>query len=133
MNCQTGLKNKQTKKHYTITVDPRTKFGLRKGDCFAKRRHFLVFFFGDHEFFSHQSYLFRLLILFPKNSKNQMLEVAKVLKFTFFSIRSLKRLTPAISQIFPVTPIFFKTLTTGTKVGIIPKSEKNPDSRHGRP
>ena len=52
-----------------------------------------------------------------------MLEVAKVLKLTLFSVRSLKSLTPAFSQ------IFFKILTTGTKGGIIPKSERNPDVR----
>ena len=33
------------------------------------------------------------------------------------------------SQIFPVTSIFFKILKTGTKGGIIPKSERNPDVR----
>ena len=36
-----------------------------------------------------------------------MLEVAKVLKLTLFSVKCLKSLTPAFSQIFPVTPIFF--------------------------
>ena len=85
------------------------------------------FFFGDHEFFSHQS---DLLILFTKNSKSLMLEVAKVLKLTLFSVKSLKSLTPAFSQIFPVTPIFFKILTTGTKGSIIPKSEGIPDVRN---
>ena len=59
----------------------------------------------------------------PKTSKSLMLEVAKVLKLTLFSIRSLKSLTPAFSQIFLVTPIFFKILTTGTKGSIIPRSE----------
>ena len=44
----------------------------------------------------------------PKTSKSLMLEVAKVLKLTLFSVRSLKSLTPAFSQIFPVTPIFFQ-------------------------
>ena len=58
-----------------------------------------------------------------------MLEVAKVLKLTLFSVRSLKSLTPAFSQIFPETPIFLKILTTGTKGGIIPKSEGFPDVR----
>ena len=43
-----------------------------------------------------------------------MLEVAKVLKLTLFSVRSRK--TPAFSQIFPDYPIFFvKILTTGAK------------------
>ena len=65
----------------------------------------------------------------PKNSKSLMLEVAKVLKLTLFSVRSLKSLTPAFSQIFPVTPIFFKILTTGTKGNIILKSEGVPDVR----
>ena len=32
--------------------------------------------------------------------------VAKALKLTLFSVRSLKTLTPAYSQIFPVTPLF---------------------------
>ena len=59
-----------------------------------------------------------------------MLKVAKVHKLTLFSVRSLKSLTPAFSQIFPVTPFFFKILTTGTKEGgIIPKSEGIPDVR----
>ena len=58
-----------------------------------------------------------------------MLEVAKVLKLTFFSVRSLKSLIHAFSQIFPVTPIFFKILTTGTKGSIVPKSEEVPDVR----
>ena len=58
-----------------------------------------------------------------------MLEVAKVLKFTLFSVRSLESLTPAFSQIFPVTPTFFKILTTGTKGDIMPKSEGVPDIR----
>ena len=65
-----------------------------------------------------------------------MLEVAKVLKLTFFSVKSLKSLTPAFSQIFPVIPIFFKIPTTGTKGGIILKSEGIPDVRdwrHGLP
>ena len=58
-----------------------------------------------------------------------MLEVAKVLKLTLFSVRSLKSLTPAFSQIFPVTPIFFKILSAGTKGSIISKSEGVPDVR----
>ena len=66
----------------------------------------------------------------PKTSKSLMLEVAKVLKLTLFSVRSLISLTPAFSQIFHVTPIFFfKILTTGTKRSIIPKSEGVPDVR----
>ena len=59
-----------------------------------------------------------------------MLEVAKVLKLTLFSVRSLKSLTPAFSQIFKVTPIFFfEILTIGTKGSKIPKSEGVPDVR----
>ena len=65
----------------------------------------------------------------PKTSKSLVLEVARVLKLTFFSVRSLKSLTPDFSQIFPVTPIFFKILTTGTKGSIISKSEGVPDVR----
>ena len=65
----------------------------------------------------------------PKNSKSLMLEVDKVPKLTLFSVRSLKSLSPAFSQIFPVTPIFFKILTTGTKGSIIPKSKGLPDAR----
>ena len=37
-----------------------------------------------------------------------MLEVAKVLKSTLFSVGSLKSLAPAFSQIFPVTSNFFQ-------------------------
>ena len=62
-----------------------------------------------------------------KNSKSLMLEVTCVLKLTLFSVRSLKSLTSAFSQIFPVTPIFFKILTTGNRGGIILKSEGVPD------
>ena len=58
-----------------------------------------------------------------------MLEVVKVPKLTLLSVRSLKSLTPAFSQIFPVNPIIFKILTTGTKGVIIPKAERNPDVR----
>ena len=65
----------------------------------------------------------------PRTSKSLMLDVAKVLKLTLFSVRSLKSLTPSFSQIFPVTPIFFKILTTGTKGSIIPESEGVPDVR----
>ena len=65
----------------------------------------------------------------PKNSKGLMLEVAKVLKLTLFSVRSLKSLTPAFFHIFPVTPIFFKFLTTGAKGGKKKKSEGVPDVR----
>ena len=50
--------------------------------------------------------------LHQKNSKSLVLEVAKVLKLTLFSVRFLKSLTPAFSQIFPVPPIFFKIVTT---------------------
>ena len=59
-----------------------------------------------------------------------MLEVAKVLKLTLFSVKSLKSLTPAFSQFFSVTPTFFKILITGTKGGIISKSEGVPDVRN---
>ena len=65
-----------------------------------------------------------------------MLEVAKVLKLTLSAIRSLKSLTPAFSQIFPVMPFVFKILTTGNKESIIPKSElvhDVRDERCGRP
>ena len=69
------------------------------------------------------------LILFidPLHQKNSslMLEVAKVLKLTLFSVRSLKTLTPLFSQIFPMTPVFVKILTTGTKGCVIQKSEGN--------
>ena len=58
-----------------------------------------------------------------------MLEAAKVLKLILFSVRFLNSLTPTFIQIFPVTPIFFKILTTGTEVGIIPKSDGVPDVR----
>ena len=88
----------------TITADPRIKFGLRKGDCFVKSCLFPEFFFGDHELFSTS---FVYWSSSPKTSKSLMLEVAKVLKLTLYSVRSLKSLTPAFSQIFPVTPIFF--------------------------
>ena len=43
----------------------------------------------------------------PKNSEILMSEVAKALKLTLFTVRSLETLTPAFSQIFSVTSIFF--------------------------
>ena len=52
-----------------------------------------------------------------------MLKVAKVLKLTLFPARSLKTLTLAFSQIFPVTPMFVNILTKGTTGCIIQKSE----------
>ena len=36
----------------TITVDPRIKFGLEKGEFFVKKCHFPAFFFGDDDFIS---------------------------------------------------------------------------------
>ena len=48
---------------------------------------------------------------------------------TFLCQRYLKSLTAAFSQIFPVTPSFFKILTIGTNRSIIPKSEGVPDVR----
>ena len=44
----------------------------------------------------------------PKNKEILMSEVAKALKLTLFTVRSLKALTPAFSQIFSVTPNFFQ-------------------------
>ena len=60
-----------------------------------------------------------------------MLEVAKVLILTRFSVRSLKSLTLAlILPNFPGDPNFFvKILMTGTNGGIIPKSEEVLDVR----
>ena len=58
-----------------------------------------------------------------------MLEVAKVLTLTLFSVRSLK-FDPRFLPNFPGDPNFFlKILTTGTKGSIIPKSEGVPDVR----
>ena len=56
-----------------------------------------------------------------------MSEVAKALKLTLFTAKTLKTLTPAFSQIFSVTLNFFKILTTGTKGGILPKSDGDLD------
>ena len=113
-----------------ITVDLRIKFGLRKGNCFVKKVIiFLSFSSVIMSFFLTNRTSFVYQSSSPKTSKSLMLEVAKVLKLTLFSVRSLKSLTPAFSQIFPVTPIFFKILTTGTKGSIIPKSEGVPDVR----
>ena len=39
----------------TITVDPRIKFDLKKGDCFVKKCQFTEFFFSDHDYFSYHS------------------------------------------------------------------------------
>ena len=113
-----------------ITVDPRIKFGLRKRDCFVKKVVIFPSFSSViMNFFLTNRTSFVCWSSSPKTSKSLMLEVAKVLKLTLFSVRFLKSLTPAFSQIFPVTPIFFKILTTGTKGSIIPKSEEVHDVR----
>ena len=67
------------------------------------------------------------LSISPKNSEILMSEVAKALKLTLFTVRSLETLTPDFSHSFSVTPIFFKILTTGTKGGILPKSDGDLD------
>ena len=107
-SCKKYCLHNSTLLGITITVDPRIKFGLRKGDCYVKKLSFPKFFFGDHEFFSHRLGLIRLLILFTKNIKSMILEAAKVLKLILFSVRSLKSSTPTFSQIFPVTPTFIQ-------------------------
>ena len=58
-----------------------------------------------------------------------MLEVAKVLKLTLFSARSLKSLISRLLPNFKGDPIFFKILTAGTDGGIIPKSKGVLDVR----
>ena len=114
----------------SITVDPGIKVGLRKGRLFRQKVViFLSFSSVITIFFLTNRTSFVYWSSSPKASKSLMLEVAKVLKLTLFSVRSLKSLTPAFSQIFQVTPIFFKILTTGTKWSIIPKSEGVPDVR----
>ena len=50
-------------------------------------------------------------------------------KIDILSVRSLKSSTATFSQIFSVSTIFFKILTAGSKVGIIPKSEGVSDVR----
>ena len=56
-----------------------------------------------------------------------MLEVAKVLKLTLFSVRSVKTLTMLSPKFFSGDPDFFEILTTGTKGCIIQKSEGTSD------
>ena len=97
---------------------------------FRQKMSFSRVFSVTKNFFSLVVLISFINPLHQKNSKSLMLEVAKVLKLTLFSVRSLKSLTSAFSQIFLVTSIFFfKILTTGAKGGIIPKSERNPDVR----
>ena len=90
----------------TITVDPWIKFGLRKGDRFVKKLSFSCVCL-------RWLWIFSLIELIPfidplhqKNRKSLMLEVAKVLKLTLLSVRSLKTLTAAFSQILSVIPFF---------------------------
>ena len=137
-SCQKYCLHKSTLWGITIIVDPRIKFGLRKGDCFVKKLSFSrAFLRWPWIFFSPIGLALFIDPLHQKNSKSLMLEAAKVLKLTLFFVKSLKSLTPAFSQIFPVTPFFFKILTTDTKGSIIPKSEGVPDvkktQRDGRP
>ena len=102
-----------------ITVDPRIKFGLRKGDCFVEKMSCSPIFFAvTMNFFLTNLTYFVYWSSSPKNNKTLMLEVAKILKLTLVSGISLKSLTPASYQIF-----------RWTKLGIIPKSERNPDVR----
>ena len=99
----------------TITVDPPIKFGVQEGRLFLQKG---VIFPSSSSvtmnFFSPIRLIFFIDPLHQKESKSLMLEVAKVLKFELFSVRSLKSWTPSFSQIFPVTPVFFKIFTTGT-------------------
>ena len=100
------------------------------GDCFVKKDViFQSFSSVTMNFFSSNRNNLVYGSSSPKNSKSLMLQVAKVLKLTLFSVRSLTSLTPAFSQIFSVIPLFLKILTTGTKGGIIPKSERNLEVR----
>ena len=145
-SCKKYCLHNSTLWRITITVDPRIKFGLRKGDCFVKKLSFSrvllrwswIFFLANRTSFVYRSSS-------SKTSKSLMLKVAKVLKLTLFSVKSLKSLTLAFSQIFSVkslksltlafsqifsvTQFFFKILTIGTKGSIIPKSEGVPDVR----
>ena len=73
--------------------------GLGREKVWLKGVIFSVFFFGDNDFFTNRTNS-------PQNSESLMSEVANALKWTLFSVRSLKILTPALSQIFSVTPIF---------------------------
>ena len=64
----------------------------------------------------------------PKNSEILMSEAAKALKLTLFTVRSLKHFNPRFLPNFLGDPIFFfKILTTGTKGGILPKSDGDLD------
>ena len=112
----------------TITIDPRIKFGLRKGDCFVKKLSFSqVFLPWSWFFFLINRTSFIYWSSSPKNGKSLMLEVAKVLKLTLFSVRSLKVWSPLSPKFSRWPQYFFKILTTGTKGSIIPKSEGVPD------
>ena len=114
----------------TITVDPRTKFGLRKGDCFVKKMSFSRVFFSRWPwiFFLTNRTNFVYWSSSPRIAKTCCWKLLKYLKW-HFSRSDPSKVWPAFSQIFPVTLIFFKILTTGTKGSIIPKFKRNPGAR----
>ena len=129
-SCEKYCLHNSTLSGITITIDLRIKFGLRKGDYFIKQLSFSRVFLQWSWTFSHWSNWFRLLILLTKTSKSLMLEVAKVLKLTLFSLSDPLKVWPPLSPKFSWWPqFFFKILTTGAKGGIIPKSEWVPDVR----
>ena len=80
------------------------KIGSGREIVSSKSSNFAEFFVGDHEYFFSSIGLISFIVNFTKNIKCLMLEVAKVLKLTLFSVRSVKSFTPAFSQIFPVNP-----------------------------
>ena len=58
-----------------------------------------------------------------KIAKSLVLEVARVLKLTLFSVRPFKSLTLAFSpEIFPLTPTFFRILTIGLILNLLTSS-----------
>ena len=96
----------------------------------SKSCHFPEFFCGDHEFFSHQSDQFRLLILFTKNKQKPDVGSCQSTKIDTFLGQIPEKFDPRFLPNFPGDPnFFFKILTTGTKGSIIPKSEGVPDVR----
>ena len=89
----------------------------------SKRCHFPEFFISDHEFFSHQSDQFLLLILFTKKKQKPDVENCQNTKIDTFLGQIPYKFDPRF------LPDFLKILTRGAKGGIIPKSERNSDVR----
>ena len=115
----------------TITVDPPIKFELKKGDCFFKKVLFSrVFPRWPWFFFLTDQTNFLYWSSSPKRKQKPDVGSCQSTKIDNFSRSDpLKVWQPLSPRFFRWLQLSFKIFTTGTKGGIIPKSERNPDVR----